>query len=569
MSLSDAQNQFEPEDPDELTEITDEVMAELNGERAKYGSKEQENEKGQLCPDERKEKSVEIEPAKRKYGPFIGMELEEALDNNEMGDARLFIKAYRDRLCYDHAFGKWFVWAEHFWREDKTHEALAALGLIVAYYAERAQYWFRKSMSAEQEGVAASAKERADAFRRRVWALQTTTKCKNVLTLAVAGENSLGLTGEEWDKDPRLLAFPNGVLELGVGKVVFRAGRPRDYARTIIPTIWPDKGLEEPAPLWERFLWEIFDGERRPELAGRMVKYMQRLLGYALSGQTNKHVFPILYSHGRNGKGTLLEVIADVLGPLAGPVRAEMLLVQRLPESSRGPTSDIMSLMGSLICWASETDEGRRLNAGKIKWLCGGDTLIGRPPYGKREVSFRPSHTLFLLTNFKPRANGNDYALWQRIHLIPFALSFVDEPRLENERPQDKDLHEKLKAEAGGIVAWLVRGWLDYCQQGLNPPAEIKTATSQYQQDEDFMGRFLSECCLVDPKNPDQKVKAGDLHTALNEWCQEQGFIRSVGRKRLKDYLLRIGIQELPRTNRGVFYAGIGLITSEHEDPGR
>ena len=317
--------------------------------------------------------------------------------------------------------------------------------------------------------------------------LQRLRTKRNVLTLASVGRRSLGITGNEWDQHPWFLACPNGIVDLQTGKL--RPGRQEDFVKTACPTPWRD--FEARAPAWESFLADIFQADHE------LIDYVQRLLGYSITGLSTEHIFPILWGGGRNGKGTLLEALAHLLGPLAGPVKAEMLLEQGRTRSSAAPDSDIMGLRGRRLAWASETDEGRRLNAGRLKWFCGGDILCGCAPFGKREVQFKPTHTLFLLTNHKPKADPCDYALWARIHLIPFILSFVDEPRQENERKRDPYLAERLHAEASGILAWLVRGCLAWQREGLKPPDMVRAATEEYREGEDDIARFISECCVV------------------------------------------------------------------------
>ena len=141
-----------------------------------------------------------------------------------------------------------------------------------------------------------------------------------------------------------------------------------------------------------------------------------------------------------------------------------------------------MALRGRRIAWASETNEGRRLDSGRVKLLTGGGFLVGRAPFGKREIAFPQSHTLFLLTNSKPHAPSEDYALWKRLKLLPFAVSFVDDPREPNERKADKGLVDKLKGEAPGVLAWLVRGCLEWQRRELDPPEIVQAATVEISE---------------------------------------------------------------------------------------
>jgi len=369
---------------------------------------------------------------------------------------------------------------------------------------------------------------------------------KDVLELASDGEQSLAISGKEWDNASYLLPCINGVIELKTGN--FRPGRQSDFIKTVCPAEW--KGIHEPCPTWERFLNEIFDGD------SELISFLQRLCGYAIAGIAIKHILPIFHGNGRNGKSTFFDAIYHTLGPLSGPIQSEMLLDQKF-RSSSGPSSDIMGLRGKRLIWGSETDEGRKFNAGKVKWLVGGDVLCGREPYGKKDISFKPSHTLFLLTNHKPKADPNDQALWQRINLIPFTKSYVDDPDplKPNEKKQDPRLPEKLKTEASGILAWLVAGYLEWQEHDLKPPQIVRNATDKYQANEDIIKHFMDDCCIL---GRDKKVKAGELYKEYTKWCDENGHRPISGTKmgeRMKERF------EWEKTNY-VYYFGIGLLNA-------
>ncbi|MBU0515240.1 MAG: hypothetical protein KJ621_10760 [Proteobacteria bacterium] len=348
--------------------------------------------------------------------------------------------------------------------------------------------------------------------------------------------------------------------------VFFRPGRAADYIKTAIPTPWPEDPPAEgklygpadlfaliDAPRFIRFVQEIFDNNLD------LAVYAWRILGYAIEGRPVEDILPLFCGPGRNGKTTLLELLMDVLGPLAGPIKSEMMLKQRQARSSAAPDSDVVGLRGKRLVWASETDEGRRLNAGRVKWLTGGDTLVGRPPHGRHEITFSPSHTLILSTNNLPRADARDRALWARIRVIPFKLAFVGNPQGPHERQADPDLLEKLKAEAPGILAWLVAGWVAYRTRGLDPPEEVTKATDDYREDEDVIGQFISECCILDET---ARVLAKDLYQEFKQWADDQG-IQPVGRVIFGRYLGdTLGLDFITPGNRKK-YLGIGLLATE------
>jgi len=462
------------------------------------------------------------------------------------GDSWLFCQIYRDQLCFDHAAVKWYEWKGHYWEEDKVDEATRRLDAVIDVYAAEAGKWSFKKFQASQSGNMRDAEEfekKEKEFQKKIASLQKRRWKEDVLKLSVAGANSLAITGEEWDKAPYLLPCKNGIIDLKTGTA--RPGKQADYIKNVCPTEW--KGLHEPSPTWERFLHEIFD-------SSELVSFFQRLCGYALSGSNIKNAMPILWGKGRNGKTTLFEVLRVVLGTLAGPIQSEMLVDQKHFRSSATPNPDVVALRGMRLIWASETDEGQKLNVEKAKLLSGSDTLRGRELYGRRPVDFEPTHTLFLLTNHKPKINPNDYAIWKRVYLIPMLKSFVDDPVNENERKQDPTLPEKLKTEASGILAWLVRGFLEWQKTDLNPPAIVREATQEYREDEDIMGYFLRDCCIIDQF---KQVSAADFYKAYTTWCSENGHRPITGTKFGR--LMKERFEPI-KTAICKLYRGVGLV---------
>jgi putative DNA primase/helicase len=486
--------------------------------------------------------------------PNSGVEKEDEIYfcacSQQVGDARLFRKEYKDHFCFDHASGDWYEWRGNYWDLDRIESVLRATEKIIDIYSNEAQKCSMKALYAtkiQDTDEKGKAEKQRKQYLKKISNLQKRLWQRDVLELASAGKDSLGIPGEEWDKEPWILGCKNGIINLKTGK--FRAGKQSDYIKTVCPTEW--KGINEPCPRWEKFLTEIFDGDQS------LISFLQRLLGYSATGLTTEHILPIACGQGRNGKGTLFEILHYVLGPLSGPIQSELLLDQGRLRSSAAPVSDLMALRGKRTVWSSETDEGRKLNAGKAKWLTGGDTLCGRMPYGRREISFNPTHTLFVQTNHKPKIDPHDYALWQRIMLIPFNLSFVDNPRKPNERERDKNLPEKLKAEASGILAWLTRGCLEWQKKGLNPPKVVKEATANYQKAEDIIIQFLDECSVSNPDEPTTApISAKDLYGRYTIWCGENNLKPMSGTKFGKHAK---EIVNWKREEKGIVYYGLSL----------
>jgi putative DNA primase/helicase len=181
------------------------------------------------------------------------------------------------------------------------------------------------------------------------------------------------------------------------------------------------------------------------------------------------------------------------MGDLADTVSTEVLLATN---NRGGAQPYLCDLQGKRLVWASETDLNARLNAAQIKLITGGGTIKTRPLYGNM-IEFQPSHLVMLITNFKPKANADDDALWNRMVLLPFDLRFVATPSAPDERQRDAHLINKLAQERSGILAWLVRGCLDWQQQGLAIPDAIKASTDAYREEEDMIGQFIDDCCII------------------------------------------------------------------------
>jgi putative DNA primase/helicase len=342
------------------------------------------------------------------------------------------------------------------------------------------------------------------------------------------------------------------VLDLQRGEL--SPGTPEDYLKTAIPTEW--SALETPAPRWEQFLREIFQDKPEPEREG-VVAFLQRLLGYSITGTTTHHVFTILYGEeGRNGKDTLLDTLKDVLGPLVGAVSNDLFVAQDKFRASGAPTPHLCDLQGKRLVWGSETRQGDKLHIAQIKLLSGGGEISTRQPHG-RQYSFIPTHKLLLVTNYKPHADARDAAFWSRACLLEFGMRFVPSPKAPNERQADPILKEQLRGERSGILAWLVRGCLAFQELGLAIPSPISFATEQYRQEEDTILQFLSECCVL---RPETSVKANVLYEAYKAWCEQNQFGRGMNATLFGNEISRRF--EKKTTNSGRVYQGVGLLTT-------
>ena len=461
----------------------------------------------------------------------------DAFRRAETGDAEILAQMFADKITYDHAERSWYIFREHAWTRDET-------GRVEKFVTDQvaAQYLFAAAETKRREGEGEAAAKRYKDLYARANALCYRSKIANVLDRARKQE-TLALVGNEWDRDAFLLGVANGVINLRMREFAFRDGTPRDFIRTVAPTQW--RTSDEPAPRFEQFLREIFAGD------DELISFVQRLFGYGITGATSEHVFPVLWGSGRNGKDTLLETLKFVLGDCAAPVQSEVLLSSA--RDANAATPHLYALRGKRLCWVNESSEGARFNTSQLKMLTGGGTIVARPLYGS-PIIFSPQYLLMLVTNHKPRANPDDYALWKRLLLVPFTQAFVESPRASNEHRRDTTLAETLRAESSGILAWLVRGCLEWQRSGLNPPASVRTATEAYQAEQDTLADFISACCVCQPQ---AETRAFEFYSAYRRWAVDNGFTpldnKMFGQRMTQRY-------EKKRTEGGFVYFGIGLL---------
>jgi len=449
----------------------------------------------------------------------------DALHTTDLGNARRFLIAHGPDLHYCHPLQRWFVWDGTRWREDQTGEVVArAKATVRAMYAEAAN---------EDDD-----RRRKDLARH---ALKSEAAQKiRAMTELLKTEPGIPVLPEELDQDPWLLNCQNGTLDLRTGEL--RSHDRRDLITKLAPVVYDPNAT---CPEWFRFLDRI--------MAGRadLVTFLQRAVGYALTGLTDERVLFILHGSGANGKSTFLETIALLLGDYAARTTADTVLAR----DRDAIPNDIARLRGARFVYASEAEEGRRLAEARIKDLTGGDTITARFLH-QEWFEFRPEFKLWLGTNHKPVIRGTDPAIWDRIRLVPFDVRIP-----ESERIPRRELMARFEAELPGILAWSVRGCLEWQKHGLGMPAEVREATGAYRAEMDVLAQFLEECCIV---NPLAKAKAGDLYRAYSEWCEANGE-RPLSQRNFGMRLTERGFERRRSTGGPFWWYGIGLVNQVND----
>lgn len=347
------------------------------------------------------------------------------------------------------------------------------------------------------------------------------------------------------DADPWVLNCTNGTLDLRSGKL--RPHRREDFLTKLAPVAFDESAA---CPLWEKFLLRSMGGDQE------LISYLARVAGYCLTGSTREEVLFVLHGRGRNGKGVYSDTLAAMLGELAERVPADLFCNSR--RNADSPSPHLAKLPGVRLVNSSETEEGRRLDEAFIKLVTGGDDITAHAKFCD-PTTFKPAFKLLLSTNHRPEIRGTDEGIWSRIHLVPWAVVIPEAER-------DKDLKAKLLAELPGVLAWAVRGCLEWQRVGLKPPAAVLAATQTYRQDSDALAAFLAERTTTEETLPPgalfveaARVLHGDLWSSYQAWCRDSGeppmrsrdFSRALdergfpSRKGAKNKTFRLGIRLL------------------------
>jgi len=422
--------------------------------------------------------------------------------------------SHAGRLLHVHGLG-WHHWDGRRWALDDRGEATrAVLDVLRAALAESL---------------------RDKDLRRDVQSCESAAGVAGVLQLASALE-PFAATAADLDADPYLLNAWNGTLDLRT--LELRAHDPADRITKVTTAAYdPDAA----GPTWDAFLARVLPDEAVRAFLGRYV-------GVGLAGRVLEHVLAILTGTGRNGKSVFYLAVAHALGDYATTAEPDLFMHRQ----NAHPTGE-MDLLGVRWVVVSESDQGRRLAEATVKRLTGGDRIKARR-MRQDFVEFAPSHTAALVTNHLPKVSGDDPALWARLRVVPFNIEI---PKPE----QDPHLGDKLALEVDAILAWAVAGWVDYRSRGLDEPDAVLQATERYQADADAIGRFITECCIL---NPHMFATVADLWDRWCQWRIDDG-AEEVSKNAFGDALDRRG-HMVKRGHGGVRHrVGIGLAADDDE----
>ena len=451
---------------------------------------------------------------------------------------------YKGKIWYALGIG-WVIWTGKFWRPDPTSEGAIATGFVDG---------LSRRIATEAGAVTRLASEEADPEKRE----SLMERAEALIKWAVHSENErviasgLKLTKHallieygSLNADPWLFNVQNGTIDLCTGKL--RAHSPADLITFLSPVTYDPQAT---CPTWLKFVSDVFDGDTD------MIAFIRRGIGWSLTGVVKERALFFLYGNsGKNGKTTMVEAVMKLVGNCGETsygygrkVGADTFMRSKNHDDNQRKAA---TLAGPRFICTSEVDEEHRLNEQLVKDITGGDTLEGRRLY-QEAFTFKPQFKPWMYGNHRPEIRGTDDAIWSRVKLVPFDVSFAGR--------EDIDLADKLEAELSGILNWAIQGALEWQRIGLQPPAKVQAATQAYRDEMDVFSPFIAECCVV---HRNAEVRANDLYRAYVAWCAENSQ-REQNQTKFGKYLSSKGF--IVERSNGIKRIGIGLLDKHHSD---
>lgn len=440
-------------------------------------------------------------------------------DMTDTGNAHRLVDKFGHIIRYSYNRKKWYYWDGKSWRLDESGEVKKLADVICDD--------IKREAFVEQDE-----KTQAEMLK---WANRTaSSRGKEAMIKEAQHLGNIPASPEMFDSYPDYLNVQNGIVNLRNGELI-----PHDskFMMSKICISEYDTSGKKPK-LWMQFLDDITNGDKA------MQEYIQKCIGYSLSGSTREQCTYFLYGMGNNGKSTFLDTLSDLLGGYAANAQPETIMMNK--SEGNGANTSIARLKSARFVTCEEPTEGVRLNEGLVKQLTGGSKVTCRFLYGE-EFEYTPEFKIWVATNHKPVIRGTDVGIWRRIKLIPFEVNIPKEK-------VDKNLKWKLRKEFPQILAWAVQGCIKWQKQELIEPTRVLEATQEYKNEMDLLASFIEQCIIID-YTCEERVQASDLFGLYSRWAKQNNEWEMSSKKFFRDISAKL--PDKGRNNRGIFYTKI------------
>lgn len=436
----------------------------------------------------------------------------------DFGNAERLIYHHGQDLHWDVRRGKWLYWNKKYWEIDES-------GTITRLAKDVARQLYSEAASIEDSAIRKEISKYARSCESRAKILAMIELAKSLEYITILPD--------QLDKDPWKLNVQNGTIDLKTGQI--GTHKRDDLITKILPVAYNPSAK---CPTWLMFLDRIMDGNLD------LIRFLQKAIGYSLTGSISEQCIFILYGGGANGKSVFLSTISFLMGDYAAQSPISTLTVKK----GESVPNDLARLKGKRFVSASESEVGQMLAESLIKQLSGEDKLSVRFLH-QEFFEYMPEFKVWLATNHLPRIRGTDHGIWRRIRLIPFNVTIKDDEK-------DPELIGKLRNELPGILAWAIDGLRLWQKEGLKSPEIITNATSQYREQSDAIGLFVEEECSI---GENLRVMAKDIFRAYQKWCEENEE-HTLSKRQFSQKMIERGFVNEKGTGGYYFLKGVGLI---------
>lgn len=442
-------------------------------------------------------------------------------EQTDTGNAQRLYDKYGDRIHYSYNRKKWYFWDGKMWALDDVGGMKKLVDTVIDDMKREA---FLEDDDDTQEAALK-------------WVTKTaSSKNKENMIKECQHLGNVPVQPNAFDVYSNYINTMDGIVSLETGELI-----PHDprFMFSRMCTCGYDR-TGEPPKLWLKFLDDITGGDKE------LQAYIQRCIGYSLSGSNSEQCAFFLYGMGNNGKSTFLGVINEILGGYSATVQADTITVKNRM-GGNGTNSDIARLKGVRFASSEEPDEGVRLNEGLLKQLTGGSKVTCRFLYGE-EFEYTPEFKIWMATNHKPIVRGTDFGIWRRIKLIPFE-AIIPKDKI------DKNLPYKLRAEYPQILRWAVEGCIAWQKAGdLGEPKVVKSAVADYKQEMDLLAGFI-DCCVEIDYNCNDRIQASEIFKTYSKWAKENNEYEMSSKKFFNELAKKMPSRG--RNAKGAFYTNI------------
>lgn len=444
-------------------------------------------------------------------------------DKTDTGNAERLYDKFGNVLKYLYNRKKWYVWTGKRWSIDEGAEIKKLADIVCREMKAEA---FQCDEDKQKEELK--------------WATRTAnSRPKEAMIKECQHLHSIPASPENFDAHTDLLNVQNGIIDLKTGELM-----PHDSSHMLSKITYCDYDAGGNRPeKWLKFLDDVTAGDKD------LQEYIQRCVGYSITGSNREQCAYFLYGMGNNGKSTFLDTIANVLGDYAANTQPDTLMMQgKVGSLGGGANTEIARLKSARFVTCEEPTEGVRLNEGLLKQITGGTKVTCRFLYGD-EFEYTPEFKIWVATNHKPTIRGTDVGIWRRIKLIPFEVNIPPEK-------VDKSLKYKLRAEYPQILAWAMEGCMKWQKYGLNEPKRVIEAVKDYKQEMDLIASFVEQCIVIDYAC-DDKIMASELFALYKSWAKENNEWEMTSKR----FGMELGKKtpEKLKTAKGIAYGRIRL----------